>query len=186
MQKLVDEYVSSLNHTLKSIDVSLVESLCQRLIKLREDQGTLYICGNGGSAANAMHIANDFTFGVHPEGRSINVEALSSNSSVLTCIGNDTGYENIFAHQLKVKGKSADLLLVLSGSGNSANIIKVLQEAKVKEMTSIAILGFDGGEAKELADIVFHFEVNDMQVSEDTQLVIGHILMKALYKELKG
>lgn len=110
---------------------------------------------------------------------------MAANSSVLTCLGNDIGYDNIFAHQLKVKANHLDVLLVLSGSGNSGNIINAIEQAQSLGMTTVGILGFDGGKAKPLLDQVFHFDIQDMQISEDTQVVIGHILMKALYRELK-
>lgn len=185
MHNLVHGYIGDLNRVLLTLDVALVERLVARLLALQKSHNTLYICGNGGSAGNAIHIANDFTFGVHPEGGALSVDALPANSSVLTCIGNDIGYDNIFSHQLKVKAKKGDLLMVLSGSGNSPNILKALSQAKLQGVETIAILGFDGGQAKSMADMVFHFDIDDMQVSEDTQVVLGHILMKALYKELR-
>ena len=132
-----------------------------------------------------MHLANDFLYGIAPNGNSINVEALPANSAVLTCLGNDIGYENIFSHQLKVKGKPGDILIVLSGSGNSANIINALEVAKSKDIVTCGILGYQGGKAKSLVDYPLHFEVDDMQVSEDMQLIVGHMLMQYLHEKLK-
>jgi len=185
IEALTNNYVASLNQVLKTLDTQLVQRLVVRMLALKKENNTLFICGNGGSAANAIHLANDFTFGIHPKGNALNVEALAANSSILTCIGNDIGYEHIFSHQLKVKARSGDMLIVLSGSGNSANIVEVLAHAKQKGIDSVAIVGYDGGKAKALADMVFHFDINDMQISEDTQVVLGHILMKALNKELQ-
>ncbi len=147
----------------------------------------VFICGNGGSAANAIHIANDFIYGVGACGLGdkipgIKVEALTSNSGVLTCIANDTGYENIYSYQINVKANPNDLLIVLSGSGNSPNIINALLKAKEKKIKSFAILGFDGGRCLNLADSVIHFKVNDMQVSEDLQLIASHLCMQWLTK----
>lgn len=184
MEELVHSYTHNLKEVLKQLNIADLELLVSKLLTLRENRGTLYICGNGGSAGNAVHLANDFTFGINPKGRSMDVEALPANTSVITCLGNDIGYENIFAHQVKVKAQEGDILIVLSGSGNSANIINAINQAKEMGVYTVGILGYDGGKAKPLVDLPFHFDINDMQISEDTQVILGHILMKALYKEL--
>lgn len=184
VNNIIENYVFNLTKMLSTIDKKQVEEVVLRILKLKSERKTLYICGNGGSAANAIHISNDFTFGVSPDGNSISVEALSANSSIITCIGNDIGYENIFSHQLKVKGKSGDCLILLSGSGNSQNIVNAIKQAKILDIDTIAILGFDGGKVKSLVNIPIHFEINDMQISEDLQLVVGHLLMRLLYEKL--
>lgn len=185
IEKLTSSYIKSLTHVLAQLNSDDLTLLVESLLTMRKNGGTLYLCGNGGSAANAIHLANDFTFGIHPEGKSLKVEALAANSSILTCLGNDIGYDNIFSHQLKVKATAHDVLLVLSGSGNSQNIINAISQAKTIGMTTVGILGFNGGNSKALLDQTFHFKIQDMQISEDTQVIVGHILMKALYKELR-
>ncbi|ESP90425.1 MULTISPECIES: SIS domain-containing protein [Pseudoalteromonas] len=185
-ESIAQAYTDTLSCVLQQLDTKQIARLVDSLLEMKRQNGTLFICGNGGSAANAIHLANDFTFGINPQGNAIKVEALAANSSVLTCLGNDIGYENIFSHQLKVKAGSNDLLLVLSGSGNSQNIINAISQAQTIGMTTVGILGFKGGKAKPMLDQVFHFDVQDMQISEDTQVIIGHILMKALYQELKN
>ena len=185
-KQLIQDYVKTLSFLLKQIDCNQVSTICQWLTVLKQQKKTLYICGNGGSAANAIHIANDLTFGISPEGDAIKVEALSANSSILTCLGNDIGYEKIFSHQLKVKGTKGDILLALSGSGNSQNVILAIRQAKKLKMKTIAVLGFDGGIAKTIADCSVHFDINDMQISEDAQIILGHILMKSLYKTINS
>ncbi|CAM3938961.1 SIS domain-containing protein [Pseudoalteromonas byunsanensis] len=182
---LTQEYVATLSKVLTQLDGNKIRAFVDTLLLMKKRGGTLYLCGNGGSAANAIHLANDFTFGINPQGDALKVEALAANSSVLTCLGNDIGYDNIFAHQLKVKANHNDVLLVLSGSGNSGNILQAIEQAKSSGMSTVGILGFDGGKAKPMLEQVFHFDIQDMQISEDTQVVVGHILMKALYQELK-
>ena len=108
------------------------------------------------------------------------VEALPANASVVTCLGNDMGYENIFAQQIETKGEKGDVLIVLSGSGNSTNIIKAINVAKKLDMQTHAIVGFDGGKCLTTADNCIHFKINDMQMAEDTQLIVGHIVMQWL------
>ena len=145
----------------------------------------MYICGNGGSAANAIHMANDLHYGIGACGTGarvpgLKVEALPANSGVITCLANDTGYDNIYAHQLKVKGSKGDLLIVLSGSGNSVNVVRALETAKCIGINSFAIVAFSGGRCKEMAETAIHFPINDMQVAEDAQLIADHLCMQWL------
>ena len=95
-------------------------------------------------------------------------------------MANDTGYDNIYAHQLQVKGQPGDLLIVLSGSGNSPNIVKALEIADCQKMKTFAILAFSGGRCLDLAHVPIHFAIDDMQIAEDTQLVVGHLCMQWL------
>jgi D-sedoheptulose 7-phosphate isomerase len=144
----------------------------------------VFLCGNGGSAGNAIHLANDFLYGISKTlGSGLRVSALSANSAVLTCLANDVGYESIFSAQLAVQGRKDDVLIALSGSGNSPNIIKGLEQANAMGMRTYAILGYSGGGAKALANVPIHFPVDDMQISEDMQLVVGHMIMQWLYQD---
>ena len=145
---------------------------------------SVYLCGNGGSAANAVHLANDFLYGVGVrKGKGLKVEALSANPAVVTCLANDLGYEHIYSAQLDVKGAPGDVLIALSGSGNSPNIIKAIERANAIGMKTFAILGFNGGKCKDLAQTSLHFPINDMQIAEDLQTVVGHICMQRLLSE---
>jgi D-sedoheptulose 7-phosphate isomerase len=142
----------------------------------------VFICGNGGSAGNAIHLANDFLYGVAKQtGGGIRVSALSANPAVITCLANDVGYDYIYSEQLAVLAKAGDILIGLSGSGNSPNILFALDQAKKMNVTSCAILGYSGGKAKSIADIPIHFPVDDMQIAEDLQLIVGHMLMQWLH-----
>jgi len=150
------------------------------LIGSRENQ-QVFLCGNGGSAGNAMHLANDFLYGVRMGlGKGLRVEALSANPAVLTCLANDVGYEEIFSYQLQEKADPGDILLVLSGSGNSRNVIRALEVGNQIDMKTFAILGYSGGSCKELAHHPIHFEIDDMQIAEDLQLMVGHMCMQWL------
>lgn len=185
MKKLIANYLETLHVVTREMDWSPVEVLGKALCEAVQQGRRVYLCGNGGSAGNAVHLANDFLYGIAPDGNAMKVEALAANTSVLTCLGNDIGYENIFSHQLKVKAEVGDILIVLSGSGNSPNIVSALEEAAQKSMQSFAILGYSGGKAKALADVTIHFPVDDMQIAEDTQLIVGHMLMQHLNQELQ-
>ena len=149
-----------------------------------ERRGSVFICGNGGSAANAIHIANDFTYAYQNANAKVSIEALCSNPAVLTCLANDLGYDFIYSYQLETKLNKDDLLIALSGSGNSQNIINALQSAKVFGCKTFGIFGFDGGKAKSIADNAIVLNANDMQASEDLQVVIAHAALRHLISQL--
>lgn len=175
-------YARRLANALVSADWSHVERLASDVERCWREGRTVFLCGNGGSAANAAHLANDLLYGVAKRiGSGIKTHALSANTAVLTCLGNDIGYDKIFSHQIGVLAEPGDLLIVLSGSGNSPNIVEALVTAKAKGVFSYAILGYGGGRAKELSDVAIHFPIDDMQISEDLQLTVGHMVMQRLY-----
>ena len=178
-------YLERLHSCFSKSNLEAVESLADELLQAWINGRNVYICGNGGSAANAIHIANDLHYGIGACGSGeklpgLRIEALPANTGVITCLANDTGYENIYAHQLEVKSQKGDLLIALSGSGNSPNIIKVLETANNIGVQTFAILAFTGGKCKELAQTAIHFEIDDMQIAEDTQLIVGHLCMQWL------
>lgn len=177
------EYSDRLRAVLMATDWSGVAQLGEELLDCWKTRRQVFLCGNGGSAGNAIHLANDFLYGIsRQKGSALRVTALPANSSVLTCLANDEGYAQIFSLQLAVLANRGDVLIALSGSGNSPNIVKVLEQAREMGVKSYAILGYTGGKAKELADVPLHFPVDDMQISEDLQLIAGHMVMQWLYK----
>ena len=179
--KYFQEYTTKLQKVLCDQDWTVLEKLTEDLKEIKKNKNCVFLCGNGGSAANSLHIANDFVYGIGGTNeQGIRTHALAANQSLLTCLANDIGYDNIFSYQLKMLAKKQDLLMVLSGSGNSPNIINVLHEAKKIGIKSYAILGYSGGAARDIADEVIHFPIDDMQISEDCQLIVGHMLMRRL------
>ena len=178
-----DHYQISLNNAWNKINWDLVKILSDDLKSAWKSGTQVFICGNGGSATNANHLANDFLYGISPEdGKGMKVHSLCANVAVNTCLANDTGYENIFSKQLIALANAYDILIVFSGSGNSPNVVEAVRMAKTLGMKTHAILGFDGGKCKELADNPIHIPIDNMQVAEDFQMMIGHILML----DLKG
>lgn len=175
-------YADRLVKVVNQTNWSAVASLAADMLKTWKQKGQVFLCGNGGSAGNAVHLANDYLYGIaKASGAGMRVTALSANPAVITCLANDIGYEQIFSEQLAVQASKNDLLVVFSGSGNSPNIVKVLEKAKEMQVRSYAVLGYSGGIAKSLADVPIHFPVNDMQISEDLQLIVGHMIMQYLY-----
>lgn len=176
------DYSTRLQEILRTADWAPVERLAAELLDCWRTGRRVFICGNGGSAGNAIHLANDFLYGIsRVAGSGLRVTALPANASVLTCLANDLGYDTIFSAQLAVLAEKGDVLLAFSGSGNSPNIVKALERAKSMGIRSYAILGYSGGRAKALADEPIHFAIDDMQISEDMQLIVGHMLMQWLY-----
>lgn len=178
-------YLNRLQNSFTVETFDAIEMLANELRQAWVDGRNVYICGNGGSAANAMHMANDFHYGIGacgngPKLPGLRVDALPANPGVLTCLANDTSYDNVYSHQLEVKGRHGDLLIALSGSGNSPNIVRALQTANALGMRSFAIVAYSGGRSFELADVPIHFAIDDMQIAEDIQLVVGHLCMQWL------
>jgi D-sedoheptulose 7-phosphate isomerase len=181
MQKHVKDYIDKLSNALSLDAFRQVPVLAKALHEARLEGNCIYICGNGGSAGNAIHLVNDFIYGAGMKnGGGLRAEALSANAAVLTCLANDLGYDSIYSEQIRIKGSPGDILIVLSGSGNSPNVVKALETANQKKMKTFAILGFTGGRCKELAQCPIHFEIDDMQIAEDLQLIVGHICMQWL------
>lgn len=181
MKNHVNAYRSRLFEALNSSSIDGVHVLAHAMRDAWGAGQSIYLCGNGGSAGNAVHLANDLIYGAGINyGKGLKAEALSANPAVITCLANDIGYDQIYAEQIRVKGVQGDILLALSGSGNSSNILEALKVANLLGLKTFAILGFDGGQAIKLAQNVLHFPVNDMQIAEDLQLIVGHICMQWL------
>jgi D-sedoheptulose 7-phosphate isomerase len=179
-------YIKNLLKSIKRLNYKKISILKNLIIATHKKNRSIFICGNGGSGANANHISNDLMLGFTSKKIGFKFLSLNSNNSVVTCIGNDLGYDKIFSHQLKILGREEDLLIVLSGSGNSKNIINVINIAKKMKIKSFAILGFSGGIAKKICDFYHHTNIKDMQVSEDVQMIIMNFIMRNIkFDEIK-
>jgi D-sedoheptulose 7-phosphate isomerase len=177
-----ESYSKKLQQVLESSDWSPIEELADDIQKCWNEGRRVFLCGNGGSAGNAIHLANDFIYGIAKKtGGGLKAISLSDNSAVITCLANDVGYDYIFSEQLAVQAEENDLLIVLSGSGNSSNIIHAVEQAKKMQVKSFAILGYNGGKCRGIVDVPIHFPVDDMQIAEDLQIIVGHMLMQWLY-----
>lgn len=175
-------YTKRLSETLDNHDWSTVAELGEDLLDAWKTRKQVFFCGNGGSAGNAIHLTNDLIYALSKvPGSGIRAHALPANPAVLTCLANDEGYDKIFSIQLGVMAGPNDILICFSGSGNSRNVLEALDEARRIGMKSYAVVGFSGGKAKGLADRPIHFPIDDMQICEDAQLIIGHMLMQFLW-----
>ena len=176
MKKFAKNYIKRLISTLESIDTITIEKI---MFQLEKTTGRIYIMGNGGSAATASHMVNDLGVGLkRRELQKFDVTSLSDNTPVCSAIANDIGYENVFYMQLKDILKKDDLLIAISCSGNSQNIIKAVEYAKEQHVPIIGITGFDGGKLKQLSDINFHVDTKtgEYGLVEDVHMILDHII----------
>jgi D-sedoheptulose 7-phosphate isomerase len=177
------DYARRLSNLLEQFDWQPVGALADELLDCARTGRQVLLAGNGGSGGNAIHLANDFLYAwSRKRGCGINVHALPANAAVMTCLANDEGYEEVFSSQIAVHGRPGDVLVAFSASGNSGNILRALEEAQRIGMKSFSVLAFDGGKAKALSDFTIHFEIDDMQIAEDLQLILGHMIVQHLYR----
>ena len=182
------DYINELNAyrereiaVLNSLDLNSVNQVMNVLEDARLHGKRIFICGNGGSAATASHYCCDFNKGVSEnQNDKYNFECLNDNVPTLMAVANDIGYEEVFRFPLKNKMKSGDILIGISGSGNSKNVVNAMEYAKSIGGTTIAIVGYSGGKKKEMADYNIHVNINDMQISEDIHMMLDHMMMYVL------
>lgn len=182
---MFDQYKQNLFEAIDRIKQEEIDILYETLNSFYLNKKRIFICGNGGSAANANHIEIDM-LNIKVNGlNGFDIQSLNSNSPVITCIANDHGYHNIFSKQIEAKSKKNDLLILLSGSGNSSNIINAINFANSLELMTFGIFGFEGGEAIKLVKNKIHIPSNDMQICEDIQMIIFHHISQK-FKNLNG
>ena len=173
------KYIDYLSNSLKDLDLDSLDEIRKELEIVKRKKKTIFVFGNGGAAATAITIANDLGFDIMKKSKSkktFNIVCLNENQSVITAIANDTGYENIFLNQLKIKFTKGDVAIILSASGNSNNLIKAARWLKGKGKV-FALLGFDGGKLLNYCNkhILIKSLKSDYGPVEDIQLVVNHI-----------
>lgn len=183
----IESYLESLIKVLKNLDTREIEICCDVILEAREKSRNIFICGNGGSAATASHFACDINKGVSLGlDKRFKVIPLTDNFSTITAYSNDINYECVFLEQLKNYFEEGDVLIAISGSGNSKNIINVVDYVNKHNGITIGWTGFDGGILKKISKYSMNANEMDMQRSEDVHMIYVHILMKVLRKKLTG
>lgn len=182
------EYLDELNKVLKTIDKEKLIQLIQKIQALIGTKKTLFICGNGGSAATCSHMACDLgktTLGKNPRSKAERIRVISLNDCVpmMTAWGNDEGYEHIFSEQLRNLGQAGDMLLIITGSGNSPNILEAIKAAKNMGIETYGLLGFFGGRAKEMLDDYLLIESDNYGIVEDIHGIVNHLVTDYLKRE---
>jgi len=166
------------------LPIEKIETACQKIILCYREGGKILICGNGGSAADSQHMAGEFVNRFKLERPALPCLSLTTDSSVLTSIANDYDFESIFSKQVQAYGQKKDILIGISTSGNSKNIIKAMNAAREKEMYSIGFIGNNGGVIKDLCDLpIIVSSSNTPRIQEAHELVI-HAICEIVEKEL--
>lgn len=173
-----EAYLSYLTTILKNMDTSQIGQFIRTLLDARERGATIYFIGNGGSAATASHFANDIAIGTNSYDKPFRAVSLTDNQAIITAVGNDYGYEEIFVRQLMIVGRPGDIVVAISASGNSPNLIKAFDYAKTVGIKTVAITAFDGGKMKQMADECVHVptEPKEYGPSEDVHMVLDHLV----------
>lgn len=182
-----EAYLQYLAEVMKRIDVTEVGRFIQTLLESRERDATVFFIGNGGSAATASHFANDLAIGTNSYDKPFRVISLTDNQATITAIANDFGYQDIFVRQLRVLGKSGDVVVGISASGNSPNIVNAFEFAKSAGIKTIAVTAFDGGKIKAIADEGIHVPtaLKEYGPAEDAHMMLDHLVGAYLMRLIK-
>lgn len=179
------EYRKLLQQTLNDIDLDSVGLMTEIFLQARENGSRIYTMGNGGSAANASHAAGDFlkgaSFGLE---KRFNIICLNDNIPSLMAIANDVGWDDIFIEPLKNFLKKDDIVIGISGSGNSKNILKAIDFSKKIGAKTIGMTGFDGGKLKKVCDLSIHSPAMDMEIAEDIHMAVFNMVKKEVMSVL--
>jgi D-sedoheptulose 7-phosphate isomerase len=171
------EYKSKLLRTLDTIDLAKVDEIIEVLKRARDEDRQIFVCGNGGSAATANHFACDMVKGAsYGKDKRFRITALSEQIPTMTAYANDVGYDAVFVEQLKNFARKGDVLLALSGSGNSPNVIRAVEYAKSIGCQTIGLSGRDGGKLKPMVSLNVHIEDDHMGRIEDAHMAICHMV----------
>jgi len=181
-KKAIFDYQERMTSALAGFNFGQIESFVAKLFDIRNEGSTVFVAGNGGSASTASHYAVDWMLGTALVNPSLRVIALTESAASITATGNDQGFDRIFQRQLEHLGQARDLLVVVSASGNSPNLVALVRFAQSVGIVAVAITGFDGGALKQLADVSLHVETaaGDYGIAEDLHLMIGHVVKEAL------
>lgn len=180
MTKIFSHHIENVVQALKIVKVEEIERLCEKLVDTWNRNGTVYVCGNGGSAALAQHFAVDLFKGVRGNKPNARTVSLVDNIPLLTAISNDISYSEVFSFQIEGLVSKQDLLVFISGSGNSTNVLTAISKAQSKEVYTFGIFGLGGGLASRMVNDRIEILTDDMQVFEDLSSVIIHALLKKL------
>ena len=180
-------YFDKVAETLKKVDQNALNKLVQVIFDCRDRGNTIYVFGNGGSAATASHVAGDFLKGISYQlEKRFKVICLSDNIPGTSAISNDLSYDEVFIEPLKSYLSNSDVAIGISGSGNSLNVVKAIEYAKTAGAITVALCGYKGGKLKEIADLTIHVPVEDMEITEDIHLIIFHAIKQKINLKLKG
>ncbi|MBI5494917.1 MAG: SIS domain-containing protein [Deltaproteobacteria bacterium] len=180
-QDFARRYQETFARAVAGWDLAALERVAEVLRRARDDGRTVLVAGNGGSAAICNHLECDATKGTHHPGCApLNTRSLSANPSVLTALGNDIGFDVVFERQVEYYARPADVLMLISSSGNSPNVVRACEAAKGRGMITVGFVGFSGGRLKDLCDHVLHIPFDNYGISEDMHQASMHVITQWL------
>lgn len=182
VSQYLEAYQRVLREALGKVPAAAVEAAFARIAAAIARGARIYVAGNGGSASISSHFCCDWMKGAQVDGEPpVLVHSLSENPTVLTALANDMGFEHCFAEQVRILGQAGDLLVLISSSGNSPNVVRAARTAHEKRMEVIALTGFSGGELHRMADAGLHVPVDNYGIVEDAHQMLMHVLSQYLY-----
>jgi D-sedoheptulose 7-phosphate isomerase len=181
-KELFQSYISRIDHALDTISLNELETSIKIISNSSKNSGKIWLIGNGGSAATASHFATDLSRCTGENRQPITAISLCDNLGLITAIGNDFSFEDIFIKQLQNLGKAGDLLISISASGNSRNLIKAVEFANTFSISTLSLVGFDGGAIQELSNnsIYVQTAIGDYGIAEDCHSIICHYISSQL------
>ncbi len=184
IQKILEESINVKQKLKESYCTDLISKIIGLIIQCLQNKGKVMLCGNGGSAADAQHLAAEFVNRFKKERKPLPALALTTDTSIITSIANDYSYSEIFSKQILALGKKEDILLAISTSGQADNVITAAQMAKNLGIKTIALSGKDGGKLKEVADICLIVPSDDTAHIQETHITIGHIICEIVEEKI--
>ena len=180
-------YFGYLAKILNDIDLNEINLFIKVLLEARERDSQIFFIGNGGSAATASHFANDLSIGVNVFSKPFRALSLTDNVAIISALGNDYGYEEIFVKQLQVLARPGDILIGISASGNSPNLIKAFEYAKAMGIWTVGITAFEGGRLRKISDCGIHVPTQNKEYgpAEDAHMILDHLVTAYLMRLLR-
>ena len=185
MKEKIDNYLERLKNTLDNLDRDEIETFIQVLNQAREKGNNIFIIGNGGSAATASHFVCDFNKGASymvDDKKRFKFICLNDNTAINMAYANDVSYDDIFVEPMKNFFNKGDVVIGISGSGNSKNVVKAIEYANQNGGITVGLTGYDGGKLKQICKHSINANIDDMQISEDVHMILCHLIMRIVNK----
>lgn len=185
-ENIVEEHRQTVQKTFSERGIEALEQITREILKVFKSGHKILLCGNGGSAADSQHIAAEFIARFKRERRSLPAIALTTDSSILTAVGNDYDYADIFSRQVEGLGSKGDLLIAISTSGNSKNVLKAVSQAKDQGLITIGLTGAEGGKLKQEVDLCFQAQSSKTQHIQEAHITALHAISEVVEDVLFG
>lgn len=182
----IEHYLASAREATASLDVNAVRKAAQLFVECIAEGGTVFFCGNGGSAADSQHFAGELVGRFRREGRALPAVAITANSAVITAIANDYEFSLVFSRQVEALGRPGDLLVGISTSGGSRNVVKAMEKARETGMTTVGFTGAAEGAVSRLSDVCVSAKSTETSHVQEALLIAGHAVCDAVEKAFRG